>query len=106
MELPENIYTALQVWDIGGQSIFSKMISTYIYEANAVVFMYDITNHQSFEDLEDWHSLVLKTFEGKELPLMALMGNKIDLNHMQAVKSEEHDKFCEENNSYDQILQT
>ena len=100
LELPENIYTALQVWDIGGQSIFGKMITTYIYEANAVIFVYDITNHQSFEDLEDWHQLVTKTFENKELPLMALMANKIDLNHMQAVKSEEHEHFVEENNLY------
>eukprot|EP00345_Euplotes_harpa_P013831 CAMPEP_0168337616 /NCGR_PEP_ID=MMETSP0213-20121227/12300_1 /TAXON_ID=151035 /ORGANISM="Euplotes harpa, Strain FSP1.4" /LENGTH=176 /DNA_ID=CAMNT_0008343147 /DNA_START=8 /DNA_END=538 /DNA_ORIENTATION=- len=100
LELPENIYTALQVWDIGGQSIFGKMITTYIYEANAVVFVYDITNHQSFADLEDWHQLVAKTFEGKEMPLMALMGNKIDLNHMQAVKSEEHEQFAEDNKLY------
>ena len=97
LSLPENIYTALQVWDIGGQSIFGKMISTYIYEANAVIFWYDVTNHQSFTDLEDWHQLVTKTFEGKEMPLMALMGNKIDLNHMQAVKTEEHNQFASEN---------
>ena len=44
LELNKNTNVALQVWDIGGQSIFSKMISTYIYEANAVVLVYDITN--------------------------------------------------------------
>ena len=36
MELPGDVQVALQVWDIGGQSIFGKMIQTYIYEANAV----------------------------------------------------------------------
>lgn len=100
LELPENIYTALQVWDIGGQSIFGKMIGTYIYEANAVIFCYDITDHQSFADLEDWHQLVVKTFDTKELPLMVLMGNKIDLSHMQAVKAEEHKQFSDANNMY------
>lgn len=44
LELPNNLNVALQIWDIGGQSVFSKMISTYIFEANAVVFAYDITN--------------------------------------------------------------
>ena len=44
IELPEDVLVALQLWDIGGQSIFSKMISTYIYEANACLFTYDITN--------------------------------------------------------------
>ena len=31
---------------------------------------------------------------------MVLMGNKIDLNHMQAVKSEQHERFAEDNNLY------
>ena len=84
----------MQIWDIGGQSIFSKMIGTYIYEANAVIFAYDITNYQSFQDLEDWHELVMRSFEGRELPVMALLGNKVDLNHIQAVKVDAHSKFA------------
>jgi Ras-related protein Rab-28 len=50
--------------------------------------------------LEDWLNLVNKTFQGKDMPLMVLMGNKIDLNHMQAVKSQQHEKFAEDNNLY------
>jgi Ras-related protein Rab-28 len=92
LEMPENTFVTLQVWDIGGQSIFGKMISTYIYEANAIILCYDITNHQSFVDLDDWLDVINKTFEGRELPLLALMGNKIDLNHMQAVKTDQHDQ--------------
>ena len=34
------------------------------------------------------------------MPLLCLMGNKIDLNHMQAVKSEQHEKYAKENNLY------
>ena len=39
--------------------------------------VYDITNFQSFENLDDWYSMVKKVFEldGK-LPHMALVGNK------------------------------
>ena len=44
VELPGNLNVTMQVWDIGGQSIFSKMITTYIFEANAVLLTYDITN--------------------------------------------------------------
>lgn len=43
--------------------------------------------------MEDWHELVVKSFEGRELPTMVLLGNKVDLNHMQAVKAEQHEKF-------------
>lgn len=38
LELPGNVNVSLQVWDIGGQSISSKMVNTYVYEANAVSF--------------------------------------------------------------------
>ena len=36
---------ALQLWDIGGQSIGSNMIQTYIHGAHAIVMVYDITNY-------------------------------------------------------------
>lgn len=42
--MPGNVQVALQVWDIGGQSIFGKMIQTYIYEANAVSIYYIFNN--------------------------------------------------------------
>lgn len=36
----------LQLWDIGGQTIASKMVTNYIYGAHAVLLAYDITNYQ------------------------------------------------------------
>lgn len=61
------------------------------------MFAYDITNQQSFQDLEDWFDLVKKTFKDKDLPMMMLIGNKVDLNHMQAVKANEHMAFGKDN---------
>ena len=37
---------ALQMWDIGGQSIGSKMVGNYIGGAHAVLLCYDITNYE------------------------------------------------------------
>jgi len=45
-------------------------------------------------------NVVNKTFAGKDKPLLVLMANKIDLNHMRAVKPEEHEKFVEEHGMY------
>ena len=36
----------------------SKMIPTYLAKANAIIFLYDVTNYQSFVDLNDWVSIV------------------------------------------------
>ena len=77
--LPGNVHVCLQVWDIGVQSIGGKMIQSYIYGAQAICLVYDVTAYQTFQDLEDWFRLVRKTFDKEPLPYMALIGNKKDL---------------------------
>uniref|UniRef100_M3XN22 Ras-related protein Rab-7a n=1 Tax=Mustela putorius furo TaxID=9669 RepID=M3XN22_MUSPF len=78
--LPGNLNVTLQVWDIGGQTIGGKMLDKYIYGAQGILLVYDITNYQSFENLEDWYSVVKKVSEESETqPLVALVGNKRDL---------------------------
>ncbi|XP_024429547.1 ras-related protein Rab-28 isoform X1 [Desmodus rotundus] len=96
--LPGNLNVTLQVWDIGGQTIGGKMLDNYIYGAQGILLVYDITNYQSFENLEDWYTVVKKVSEESETqPLIALVGNKIDLEHMRTVKPEKHLRFCQEN---------
>ncbi|XP_037685333.1 ras-related protein Rab-28 isoform X2 [Choloepus didactylus] len=96
--LPGNLNVTLQVWDIGGQTIGGKMLDKYIYGAQGILLVYDITNYQSFENLEDWYTVVKKVSEESETqPLVALVGNKIDLEHMRTVKPEKHLRFCQEN---------
>jgi Ras-related protein Rab-28 len=77
MRVPPNFEIALQIWDIGGQSIGSKMVTNYIGGAHAVLLCYDITNYESFANLEDWYRLVTRTFSsGENKPYVALVGNK------------------------------
>jgi Ras-related protein Rab-28 len=104
IELPGSVHVALQIWDIGGQSIGSKMLSTYIYGAHGVVFIYDITNYQSFLNVEEWLQVVKTTYAGSQLPYLALIGNKTDLYHMQAVKLEKHNSFAEQNSMYSYMV--
>ncbi len=96
------------------QSIGSKMITNYISGADAILMCYDITNYESFANLEDWYRLVLRTFASTKVPYVALLGNKSepfvmsyylwwitfctdDLKHMTAVRFVQHSKFAEEN---------
>ncbi|XP_048160099.1 ras-related protein Rab-28 isoform X2 [Corvus hawaiiensis] len=118
--LPGNLNITLQVWDVGGQTIGGKMLDKYIYGAQGILLVYDITNGQSFENLEDWYNVVKKVNEESETqPLVALVGNKtnsgeliilvlapgfqrssliFDLEHMRTVKADKHQRFCQENN--------
>uniref|UniRef100_UPI00398F4239 ras-related protein Rab-28 n=1 Tax=Pristiophorus japonicus TaxID=55135 RepID=UPI00398F4239 len=94
-----NLNVTLQLWDIGGQTIGGKMLDKYIYGAQGVLLVYDITNYQSFENLEDWYAAVKKVNdESEQQPVVALVGNKIDLEHIRTVKTDKHQRFCQENN--------
>jgi Ras-related protein Rab-28 len=90
-------HVALQIWDIGGQSIGGKMIGNYIHGAKAVLLLYDITDMATFQNLEEWYRLVRRTFKGEKLPYLGLIGNKTDLSHMRAVGRDKHQMFADEN---------
>jgi len=102
--LPGDVHVALQIWDIGGQQVGSNMISSYIYGAQAVMLCYDITNYQSFQNLEDWHAIVKKTFGKEPLPYIALVGNKSDQVHLQAVSKEKAQTFSDEGDMYNNSM--
>lgn len=97
--LAGNISVSIQLWDIGGQTIGGKMIENYLSGAQAILFVYDITNQATFDNLEDWWETVKKSFKEKEsskLPHFALVANKGDLEHMRVVKQERHAKFAQD----------
>ena len=95
--LPGGVHAALQVWDIGGQTLGGKMLDKYIYNCDGVLLVYDITNYASFENLDDWHTQIKRVFDGQgKMPHIALVGNKIDLEHMRTVKIDKHQKFAAE----------
>ncbi|CAF4665465.1 unnamed protein product [Rotaria sp. Silwood2] len=71
------------------------MLDKYIYGADIVLLVYDVTNLQSFENLEDWYSTVMKYCAGRK-PLFALVGNKNDLENLRAVKTEKHHQFAKD----------
>ena len=107
----------LQVWDIGGQSVASNMLGKYIFGSDVVFLCYDVTDQQSFSDLEDWLRLVRRSFsdaanagqsmnnaslsratKGVDKLQIFVVGNKIDLQHLRKVSEHQHAVFLEENN--------
>lgn len=39
---------------------------------------YDITNYDSFQNLDDWYRLVVRTFVKGTMPYVAMVGNKCE----------------------------
>lgn len=67
---------------------------------------YDISNYQSFQNLDDWLRLVHGTFRerGEEMPYLGLLANKADLTHLRTVKPDKHNAFADENAMYSYFM--
>lgn len=50
---------------------------------------------QSFQDLEDWMSLVQKVYTQADMPYLAILANKADLTHMRTVRPAQHAEFAD-----------
>lgn len=83
----------LQMWDTAGQEKFKSILTSYYKGTHGILLVYDITNKQSFVDLQLWLSEVEK--HGRENVVKILIGNKKDLESQRQVSSEEASKFAE-----------
>ncbi len=75
-----------QIWDTGGQERFSKIRPLYYRGALGGLVVYDVTNRESFENLEKWFGEIEKNCIRK-VPII-LVGNKIDLEKRKVKKKE------------------
>lgn len=64
-----------------------------------ILLVYDVTNSSSFDILEEWVSKVKSCIDtyNDEIPLIALIGNKCDMEHQRTVKRERSHRFAAEN---------
>lgn len=59
----------------------------YYRNANAALLVFDVTNHNSFEEVKSW---ILELQKNVQEPMfLLLVGNKIDLETRRAVSREE-----------------
>lgn len=77
----------LQIWDTAGQERFKTITASYYKGAHGIILVYDITDRQSFKDIENWLAEVDKY--GNENVVKLLVGNKSDLEANRQVKTEE-----------------
>lgn len=84
----------LKVWDIGGQSIHSKNIQQYVGSSSSLFLVYDVTNMESFNNLDDWLHIARK-YSNSEF--IYCVGNKIDLISLREVAKSQSDQFVLEN---------
>lgn len=47
----------LQLWDTAGQEKYKSLVPAYLRDANAAIFVYDVTRKESLENLKGWIQL-------------------------------------------------
>ena len=91
----ENKQIKMQIWDTAGQERFRNVISSYFRGSHGIFVIYDITNRDSFKNLENWLQEIEKNANPNVLKI--LIGNKNDLEEDREIKTEEGQAFADRN---------
>ena len=84
-----------QIWDTAGQERYRAITSAYYRGALGALLVYDVCKAETFESLGKW----LKELKEHTDPqtIIMLVGNKSDLRHLRAVKTEDAAAFAQKN---------
>jgi small GTP-binding protein len=94
--LVDDIHVKLEIWDTGGQEKYRAIVPMYYRDADAVVFVYDVTAADSLKAIEAFYNDVIDKRGGQRI-VMALVGNKADLTHLVSVSAGTVADFAQRN---------
>ncbi|XP_041358625.1 ras-related protein Rab-3-like isoform X2 [Gigantopelta aegis] len=82
----------LQIWDTAGQERYRTITTAYYRGAMGFILMYDVTNEESFNAVQDW-CMQIKTHAWSNA-VVALVGNKCDLEELRVVPASKSKKLA------------
>ena len=91
----KDIYAKIHVWDTAGQERFKSIALNYFKTSNGFIFCYDITNKESFENIQEWIELAFDNNNSHKVNF--LIGNKNDLINQREVSQDEGENFAKKN---------
>ncbi|KAG0205194.1 hypothetical protein BGX33_008031 [Mortierella sp. NVP41] len=83
----------LTIWDTAGQERFRTLTSSYYRGAQGVILVYDVSNRDSFNDLQTWFNELDTYCSSKEVVRM-IVGNKVDKESSREVSKQEGQEFA------------
>ena len=95
-EFPEYQKTIkFDIWDTVGQEKYRSLAKIFYKDAKVIIFVYDITREFSFESIKNyWYKETRENWDGT--PILAIVGNKIDLYSEVKVSNNDGNAFAEE----------
>lgn len=84
-----------EIWDTAGQERYRSLAPMYYRGASAAIVVYDITNPDSFAGAKSWVKELQR--RGDPNVVIALAGNKADLETRRKIEFEEASAYAMEN---------
>ena len=86
----------LQIWDTAGQERFKTITSSYYKGAHGIIVVYDVTDKESFKNIDTWMNEVEK--HASDNVSRILVGNKNDLSDSRQVTTDEGKELSDQYN--------
>ena len=83
----------LELWDTAGQEKYRSLNKMFYKNADIVLFVYDITNRKSFEEIREYYYELTRELV-PEYAIFGIAGNKCDKFNNEAVSENEAKEFA------------
>ena len=83
----------MQIWDTAGQERFKNIIASYYRGAHGILLLYDVTDRDSFKNLNNWLIEIEKNANKNVLKI--LIGNKTDLEDKRVISYNQGKEFAD-----------
>ncbi|XP_037460981.1 ras-related protein RABF1-like [Triticum dicoccoides] len=98
LALEDSTTVKFEIWDTAGQERYAALAPLYYRGAGAAIVVYDITSAESFNKAQYWVKELQK--HGSQDMIMALVGNKADLDEKRIVSSQEAQEHADMSNMF------
>ena len=92
----QNQIHKLYLWDTSGQECFRSITKAYFKGTACIFLVYDITNRQSFVNLDQWLKDAYSANSCNLNVIYVLVGNKLDLEDERVVTQEKAYQFADQ----------
>jgi len=82
----------IDILDTAGQENYAAIRDTYIRSGEGFLLVFDVTDAESFSDLNELYDQILRVKSGNTTIPAILVGNKIDLDDKRKITPEEAEK--------------
>ena len=92
----DGIDVTLQIWDFAGEKDYRFLFPSYVKDALGGIFMYDVTNYDSFKNLYEWLLILDEaSIDYVDNMFLIMVGGKNDLEESRVILSEDAKKIAD-----------